>query len=138
MAGNIIDISSRRNAQTAYLRSSCIAQIVPIQIRRGNNLVFIGPEQNLLEHGIGNSILDNYFAIAAGPGSYIGFRYCFACKFFLCHFITPFAESTFGEFHYISLVHECYGFMMVFYRIINRCFDEPFRPPYAYGFYAYT
>ena len=58
----VADVGAGRHAQPAHLRGAGIGQVIAVEIGRGHHVVLIGTQQRLLEHGIGDAILDQDLA----------------------------------------------------------------------------
>ena len=116
MPTDIIDISSRSDADTAYHGSQLIGNIVTIQIQCGNHRIFFRHQQRVLQKGIGNAILDNQPPLRQR-----------ITKFPLCQFISPLFETSFGEFHYIPLVYQRDGRQMMIERILTGSTHQTLR-----------
>ncbi len=54
----IADVSARRNAQATHLRSGSVGDVVAVEVGRRQNAVVGGPNDDLLEDGIGNAVVD--------------------------------------------------------------------------------
>ena len=46
----VADIGTRRDTESAYLSSTCIRQVVTVEIGRGYDRILIGAGEYLLEH----------------------------------------------------------------------------------------
>ena len=55
----IADVRAGRHAQPADLRGAGVGNVVAVQIWRGEHLIFIRARQHLLEHGIGDAVVDH-------------------------------------------------------------------------------
>ena len=54
----VADVGARRDAQAAHLGRAGIRQIIAVQVRRGEHLIFVRARQHLLENGIGDAVVD--------------------------------------------------------------------------------
>ena len=66
----VADIRARSHAQAADLRGAGVGEVVAVQVGRGEDLIFVGARQDLLEDGIGDAVVDQDFllplAVAVG------------------------------------------------------------------------
>ncbi len=59
----ITDIRTGRHAKSSHLGRTCIGNVIAVQVWQGQHAVFLGSQKDLLEHGIGNAVLYNNFAL---------------------------------------------------------------------------
>ncbi len=59
-------IGARGDANTADLRRQGIRQVISVQIQSGDHRVVFRAHQYLLQHGVGNDILDNHRLAGSG------------------------------------------------------------------------
>src|ERR1041385_1360202 len=59
VAGDVIDISSGRDADATHLRGERVAQVIAIQIERGDDIEIFRSRQHLLKRDVGNGVFDN-------------------------------------------------------------------------------
>src|SRR3989304_6769847 len=105
----VANICPRRHTQTAYLGGTCIRDIITIEIRRGNHVVFLWSKKHLLKHGIGNPVLYNNLPFWGNTAIYLLDTFFCNCKFseFLSSYlIAPLTKSALRKFHNITLMHK--------------------------------
>ena len=59
VAGDVVDVPARRDADAADLRRERVREIVAVQVRRRDDLELVRPRQHLLQRDVGNRILDD-------------------------------------------------------------------------------
>ena len=134
----IRNIRTRCNTNTTNLGSQCIRDVVTIQIQCGNNIIVFRTQQYLLQHGIGNDVLDDDLVTAFWipertpwpPVDFLG------SKFFFSQFITPLLECTFREFHDVALVHQGDGRLVIINGVLDSFAHQSLCALAGYGFYA--
>ena len=57
-AETVADVGARCHAETTDLRRAGVRNIVAVEIGRGEDLVFVGARQHLLEHRIRDAVVD--------------------------------------------------------------------------------
>ena len=70
----VADVGAGRHAQAADLRRRGVGEVVAVEIRRGDHRVFVGPQQQLLEHRVGDAVLDHDLARRCRAFGHLGFR----------------------------------------------------------------
>ncbi len=66
------DVRARSHAEAAHFGSEGIRHVVAVQVRQGQNAVFGRTEQDLLEHGVGDAILDDDLAFGSLAAEILG------------------------------------------------------------------
>ena len=61
----VADVGAGRHAEAADLRRAGVRQVVAVQVRRGEHVVLVGARQHLLEHAVGDAVLDDDLAVAS-------------------------------------------------------------------------
>jgi hypothetical protein len=56
-AACVADVRARREAEPADLRGAGVGQVVAVQVRRRDDLVLVGAQEDLLEHGVGDAVV---------------------------------------------------------------------------------
>ena len=112
----VVDVGTWCNANAANLCSESIGNVVAVQVHGRQHTVFGGTSDDLLQHGVGNDVLDD--DVVAGLGVCQGAPRStvkqFSSKLFLGQCIAPVAEPTFGELHDVAFVHQRHaGFVRV-------------------------
>ena len=59
VAGDVIDIAAGRDADAADLRGERVAQVIAIQIQRGDDIEIFRPRQHLLQRDVRDRVLDH-------------------------------------------------------------------------------
>ena len=59
VAGDVVDVAARRDADAADLRRQRVGQVVAVQVRRRDDVELVRPRQHLLERDVGDGILDD-------------------------------------------------------------------------------
>ena len=54
----VADVGARRDAQSAHLRRRRVRDVVAIQVGRGQDAVVRGADDDLLEDGVGDAVVD--------------------------------------------------------------------------------
>src|SRR5690606_34720311 len=137
----VIDIGPRCNTDTTYHGRQGIRDIITIEIERGDDIVFGRTQQNLLEEGISDDILDqqrttiegfllrrvsSFLTISRSNTVVLCPRPYLAAVFAFSQGITPFLKLTFGIFHDVALVHQGNAFASLAHGIVDGSADEPF------------
>ncbi|MNJ60747.1 hypothetical protein D3C77_565030 [compost metagenome] len=142
MAGNIVDVRTRRNTDSAHLRCKGIRQVVTVQIQCRDDIKISWAGQHLLQSDVSDRILDKNFAaiqsillcLVGSFSSGLFFNSVVLCpcehfiaKFLFRHFVTPVLEGSFRELHNVAFVHKRYALTLVFDRVFNRGTNETLR-----------
>ena len=59
VAGHVVDVAARRDADAADLRRQRVGQVVAVQVRRRDDVELVGPRQHLLQRDVGDGVLDD-------------------------------------------------------------------------------
>ena len=108
VTGDVIDISSGRDSDSAHLRGERVAQVIAIEIERGDHVIICRAQQELLKRVVGDGVVDHNararFAHGnLAPGTAINL---FRAEILLCDFISPVAERPLREFHDVALMNQ--------------------------------
>src|SRR5687768_9274734 len=68
VSSHVVDVGSRRDADAAYLSSQRVGDVVSVQVHGGDDAVFFGPSEDLLEKGVGDHVLDQQSPGQPAPG----------------------------------------------------------------------
>lgn len=100
----IADVRARRHAEPAHLRRAGVGEVVAVEIGRRKHRVLIGPQEELLEHRVGNHVLDHDLAGHGVPAGYglVG-------ELFSRELVTPILKAALGELLNVTLVNDGYG-----------------------------
>ncbi len=106
VAGDVIDVAAGRDADAADLRRQRVAQVIAVQIQRGDDIEVRRAREHLLERDVGDGVLDDDARTGSAlgnfaPGSAIHLR---RAEFRLRQLITPVAECALGVFHDVAFV----------------------------------
>src|SRR6056297_2247912 len=128
-ADAVADVASRGDADAAHLGSQGVGDVVAVQVQRGDNVVLLRPQQDLLQEVVGDHVLDDDLAAGARvregvPGPAV-FR--LRAEFLAGHFITPLAEGALGELHDVALVHQGHRTEVVVDAVVDGLAHEAFR-----------
>ena len=121
----IIDIGARSDTDTAHHGSQLVGNVITVQVQCGNDRVFFGNKQRILQKGISYTIFDNKTPVL----------YFFA-KFTFRHFVPPFLETAFGELHNVAFVHQCHRRQIIFECVQASCAYQPLRSFFRHRFYT--
>src|SRR5690242_8732356 len=126
VAGNVIDVAAGRDADAADLRGQRVAQIIAVQVQRGDDIEIRRAREHLLKRDVGNGVLDDN----AGAGLAFGNLAPWAAvhfhraKFGLGEFITPVAKGALGVFHDVALVDNRHALAFVLDGVLDGGTDE--------------
>ena len=59
VAGDVIDVAAGRDADAADLRGERVAQIIAVQVQRGDDVEIRRAREHLLERDVGDGVLDD-------------------------------------------------------------------------------
>ena len=62
VAGQVVDVAARRDADAADLRRQRVRQIVAVQIHGRDHVELVGAGQHLLQGDVGDGVLDDDLA----------------------------------------------------------------------------
>ena len=61
VAGIVVDVCSRRDADAAHLRGQRVGQIIAVQVHRGDYVVILRPDEDELQGHVGDGIFEQQF-----------------------------------------------------------------------------
>ncbi len=101
-------VGARSDTDTSHLSRQGVGEVVAVQVERGDDIVFGRTQQNLLQHGVGDDVLDHDVLAGIGvlelhPGPTIE---QLSAELVARDFVAPVLEGTLGEFHDVALVDE--------------------------------
>ena len=101
-------VGARRDADTAHFRGQGVRQIVAVEVKRSDHIVLGRAQQDLLEHGVGDGVLDHnvlagFRVLELHPRAAIEQG---RAELFRRYLVGPFLEGTFGELHDVAFVHD--------------------------------
>src|SRR5690606_12282291 len=114
-------VGTGSNTDTTYFGSQSVGQVVIIEVQGGDHIVLGRTQQDLLQHGVSNGVLDNDVLAGVGilelhPRAAVQ---QLGTELVAGHFVAPLLEGTFGELHDVALVHDGHGAAVVVYRILQ-------------------
>ncbi len=103
-------VAAGRHAEAADLRRQGVGEVVAVEVRGGEHVVLLGPQQDLLEHRVGDAVLDHDLARPAPcrrARSRARPRYDRESPNSLARqLVAPVLEGALGELHDVALVHQ--------------------------------
>ena len=69
VAGDVVDVRARRDADAADARGQRVADVVAVEVRRGDDVVLGRPRENLLQERVGDHVLDDDAAAGLAVGN---------------------------------------------------------------------
>ena len=132
------NVCARGDADAADLCRQRVGNVVAVQVEGGDDAVFGGTQQDLLQEGVGNRIFnDDVFAgfrvFEFAPRAAVD-RLC--AEFFLRQFIAPVAEAALGEFHDVAFVHQGNARFVVVDGVADGGANQALRTLFGNGFDA--
>jgi len=101
----VADVGSGGHSESADLGGAGVGEVVAIEVGGGEDVVFAGAEEDLLEDGVGDAVLHE--ELAGGDFALdFGFGDADIGELLLHEFIAPVAEGAFGELHDVALVDQ--------------------------------
>ena len=127
VAGDVVDVAARRDADAADLRGERVGQVVAVQVRRGDDVELVRPRQHLLQRDVGDGVLDDDAGarLAVGnpaPGPAVDLD---RAEELLRDLVAPVAEGALGELHDVALVHQRDALALVRDRVADRAVHQP-------------
>ena len=125
----IADVGARCNSEPTDLGRAGVGEIVAVQVRRRENVVFIRAQEQLLEHRVRNPVLDQDLADREFPFKIVpefALRDDLLAKLPLRQRIAPIAEGPLGELHDIALVDQRDALPTVIERVLDRPANQAF------------
>ena len=102
----VADVGAGRHAEPADLRRAGVGQVVAVQVGRREHVVVGGAGQHLLEHAVGDAVVDEDLALARRAGRDFVLGHDLVAELGLRHLVAPVAERALGELHDVALVHD--------------------------------
>ena len=108
VAGDVVDVATRCDADTANLCSESVGEVVAVEVERRDDVEISRTCQHLLQGDVSDRVFDDDsctgFALGDHtPWAAVDFD---SAEFIFRTLITPVTESTFGVFHDVALVHD--------------------------------
>src|SRR5205823_2155239 len=128
VAGDVVDVSAGGDADAADLGGQRIAEIVAVEVGRGDDVEIFGACEDLLKRDVGNRVLDDQsrarFAFGdLAPRPAVDFG---GAEKFLGDFVSPVTEGAFRELHNVPLVHQRDALALVLDRVADGAVDQAF------------
>ncbi len=125
--GIVADVCSGSHAEPSDLGRACIREIIAVQVWRGEHIIFVRTEQDLLEHRVGDTVVDQnpafrHLTVVILPEFVLG--HDLVAKLISGQIVTPVTERALRVLHNVSLVNQCHGLAIVFDRIIDGATDQ--------------
>ena len=118
----VADVAAGRDADAADLGRDRVGQVVAVEVGRGEHVELVGAQQHLLEHDVGDLVLDD--DVAAGARVLEGHPRAaveqLRAVLLAGHVVAPLAERALGELHDVALVDERHGLAVVLDRVVDR------------------
>ena len=58
VAGDVVDVAARRDADAADLRGQRVREVVAVEVRRRDDVELVGAGEHLLQRDVGDRVLD--------------------------------------------------------------------------------
>lgn len=128
VSGVVVDVGSGCDADAADACGECVGDVVAVEVHGGDDVVFGGACEELLEEGVGDDVLDGDGLAGVGvghgaPGAAVE-ELC--AEVLACDLVAPFHEGTLGELHDVALVDEGDGVAVVVDGVLDCGLDESF------------
>ena len=121
VAGDVVDVAAGRDADAADLRGEGVAEVVTVEVERGDDVEVRGAGEHLLERDVGDGVFDEDGS--GGEGGFLLFVRGGLALFLLGLFplgpsvnlvaedafssaVGPVTEGTFRVFHDVALVDD--------------------------------
>src|SRR5690606_18649368 len=105
--GVVVNVATRRDADATDAGGQGVANVIAIEVHRGDNVVLGRAEQNLLQEGVGDHILDGdrltRLRLEGAPWPAVELS---GAKVVLGTLVAPIAEGPLGELHDVPLVDQ--------------------------------
>ncbi len=123
----LADVGPRSHAEPADLRGAGVREVVAVQVGRGKHVVIGRAREHLLEHAVGNPVVDQDLPVTRRAGPHFLFGHDPVAKLLLRHLVPPVAERPFGELHDVPLVDQRDGLSIVVDGVLNGHADQTLR-----------
>ena len=116
-------VAPRRHPQAADLGGEGVGEVVAVEVRRGDDVVLSGAQEYLLEHRVGDAVVDDDLAVGGarplGDGP--------IAEALARLEIPPVLEGPLGVLHDVALVHQGDGLAAAGERVGDSPPHEPTR-----------
>jgi len=123
VAGDVVDVAAGGDADAADLRGQRVAEVIAIQIERGDDVELGGARQHLLQGDVGNGVFDDDAVGQFAPRAAVNLD---SAEFALREGVAPIAEGAFGELHDVAFVDNRDRLAVVVDGVLDRGADEAF------------
>ena len=106
VAGVVVDVAAGGDADAADACRERVGDVVAVEVQCGDDFVFGRAQQNLLQKGIGDDVLDDDFSAIFFDDLPRAAVEVGRAVFLPGQCVTPVAERALGELHDVALVHE--------------------------------
>src|SRR5438874_6484406 len=126
VTGDVINVSTGRNADPAHLRRKRIAQIIAVQIQSRDHVEIFWPRQYLLQGDVRDRVFDDntgarFVYRNLAPRAALDFL---RAAILFRALTAPVAKCTLGELHDIALVHQGHALALILDRVGDRAMDQ--------------
>ena len=126
VTGDVINVSTGRDADPAHLRRQRIAQIIAIQIQRRDHIEIFRSQQHLLQRDVCNRVFDDntgarFIHRDFAPRPALDFL---RAEILFRDLIAPVTKRALGELHDIALVDQGHALALILDRVGDRAVDQ--------------
>ena len=125
----VAQVCARRDADAAHFGRQAVGNVVAVQVGGGEHVVFRRAQQDLLQHRIGDDVLQH--DIRAAPGVLEGMPRTavegLRAELLDRELVAPVAKTALGEFLDIALMHQRHRLSLVVDGVLVGPADEPLR-----------
>ena len=125
----VVDVGAGGDADATDLCGQGVGDVVAVEVHGGQDAVFCGTGDDLLEHGIGNHVLDHdgVAGVGVGEGAPRATVELGRTEFFLGQGVAPISEATLGELHDVAFVNQGNARLVVVNGVLDGCPDDTSR-----------
>ena len=135
VAGNVVDVAARRDANAPNLRRQRVAQVIAVQVERGDYVELLRPREHLLQGDVRDSVLDDDALRQPTPRAAVDFH---GAELAFGQVISPVTERPFRVLHNVTLVDDGEALGLVPHSVLEGGTDETFGAWFADGLNPYT
>ena len=133
VAGDVVDVAAGRDADAADLCRQRVAQVIAVQVERGDHVKLLRPREHLLERDVRDGVLDDDALRQLAPGPAVDLH---RAELALGQLIAPIAERAFGVFHDVALVDNREALALLPHGVLEGGADEALGARLADGLNA--
>src|SRR5204863_1518535 len=108
--GDVVDVPARGDADAADLCGQRVAQVVAVQVGRGDDVELLRTGEDLLKRDVGDGVLHHDAIGQLAPGPAVDLL---GAEEVLGDLVPPVAEGAFGELHDVALVNESHALALL-------------------------